>query len=197
VRQVLTDRGAYPYDYLVLAGGSATNYFGNDDLAEHSFSLKDIGDADKLRNHILTVVEAAADTDDPRRREALLTFVIVGGGATGVELAGQLALLAHRTLKRDFPNLDLDETRVVLVNAGDSVLAAFPKRLRDDAHRKLEKMGVEVRLKQTVESVEHGIVRLAHGSELAAKTVVSAAGVGAADLAGTLDAPAGDADASA
>lgn len=192
-RQVLTDRGAHPYDYLVLAGGSTTNYFGNNAVAKHSFGLKDIDDADRLRNHILTALETAADTDDPTEREALLTFVIVGGGATGVELAGQLALLAHRTLKRDFPNLDLEQTRVVLVNAGDSVLAPFPQRLRDHARRKLENTGVDLRLNQTVESVEHGIVRFADGSHIAARTVAWAAGVRAADLAGRLDAPAGPA----
>jgi len=187
--RVLTDCGTYSYDYLVLAGGSATNYFGNDGLAEHSYRLKDVDDADRLRNHLLTAFEAAVEIDDPGRRAALLTFVIVGGGPTGVELAGQMALLTHRTLRRDFPNLDLDQTRVVLVSRGESVLESFPEPLRHEARRRLEKIGVELRLTQTVESVEDGIVRFADGSELAATTVVWAAGVRAADLAGTLDAP--------
>ena len=145
-RQVLTDRGSYPYDYLLLGGGSTTNYFGNDDLAEHSYGLKDVDDADRLRNHILTAFEAAAQTEDPDRRRALLTFVIVGGGSTGVELAGQLSILSRRTLRREFSNLDLDQTRIVLVNAGDSVLESFPEPLRDDARRRLEEMGAELRL---------------------------------------------------
>jgi NADH dehydrogenase len=188
-RRVLTDGGAYAYDYLVLAGGSATDYFGNDGLAGHAYSLKDIDDADRLRNHVLTAFEAAAVTDDPGLRAALLTFVIVGGGPTGVELAGQLALLTHRTLRRDFASVDLEQTRVVLVNRGDSVLESFREPLRHDTRRRLEKMGVELRLGQTVESVERGTVRFADGSRLAATTVVWAAGVRAADLASTLDAP--------
>jgi len=190
-REVLTDRGTYPYDYLVLAGGSATNYFGHEGLAEHSYGLKDIDDADRLRNHILTAFETAAQTDDPARRAALLTFVIVGGGSTGVELAGQLSLLSRRTLRREFPSLDLDQTRIVLVNAGDTVLESFPQPLRDDARRRLEKTGVELHLNRIVESVEHGTVRFADGSQLEAATVVWAAGVRACDLAGVLDAPVG------
>src|SRR5262245_34309656 len=101
-REVLTNAGSYGYDYLVLAGGSATNCFGNAGIADHAFGLKDIDDADRLRNHILGAFEAATLTDDPARRDALLTFVIVGGGPTGVELAGQLSLLVHRTLPREF-----------------------------------------------------------------------------------------------
>jgi NADH dehydrogenase len=190
-RQVLTDQESYPYDYLVLAGGSTTNYFGNDNLAEHSFGMKDIDDADRLRNHILSAFEKAAQAENPDERAALMTFVIVGGGATGVELAGQLSLLAHRTLPREFPSLDLSHTRVVLVNAGESVLESFPDHLRSDARRRLEKMGVELRLGEVVESVEEGVVRFADGSELGATTVVWAAGVRACDLAGTLDAPLG------
>jgi NADH dehydrogenase len=188
-REVITDGGAYPYDYLVLAGGSATNFFGNDELAEHCYGLKDLEDADRLRNHILTAFEAAAQTDDPERRAALLSFVIVGGGPTGVELAGQLSLLAKRTLSREFPSLDLSQTRVVLVNAGDGVLETFPERLREDARRRLEKMGVELMLEQVVEFVEDGVVQLADGRQIGATTVVWAAGVRACDLARRLDVP--------
>jgi NADH dehydrogenase len=187
--EVLTDGGSYPYDYLVLAGGSATNFFGNDDLAEHCYGLKDLDDADRLRNHILTAFEAAAQTDDPQRRAALLSFVIVGGGPTGVELAGQLSLLAKRTLSREFPSLDLSQTRVVLVNAGDGVLETFPDRLRADARRRLEEMGVELVLDQVVESVDDGIVQLADGTQIGATTVVWAAGVRACGLARRLDVP--------
>jgi NADH dehydrogenase len=188
-REVLTDQGAYAYDYLVIAGGSTTNFFGNDDLAQHTFGMKNIDDADRLRNHILTAFEKAAQAENPAERAALMTFVIVGGGATGVELAGQLSLLAQRTLPREFPSLDLSQTRVVLVNAGDAVLQSFPERLRSDARRRLERMGVELRLGEIVESVDPGVVRFTDGSELGATTVVWAAGVRACDLAGTLDAP--------
>ena len=190
-RVVLTDAGEYAYDYLVLAGGSATNFFGNDAIAEHAYGLKDIDDADRLRNHILSAFEAAALTDDQARRDALLTFVIVGAGPTGVELAGQLSLLVQRTLPREFPSLDLSRARVVLVNAGDSVLESFPDSLRAYAIRKLEGMGVELRLEQIVESVEHGVVRFGDGSTVGATTVVWAAGVRACHLADSLDVPLG------
>jgi len=190
-REVLTDRGAFEYDYLVVAGGSATNFFGNDELAEHTFGLKDIEDADRLRNHILSAYEEAAAASDPARRDALLTFVVVGGGPTGVELSGQLATLAHRTLPREFPSLDLSHVRVVLVNSGDSVLQTFPEVLQAHARRTLEKLGVELRLEQHVESVEDGIVRFGDGSQLGATTVVWAAGVRAGDLTAALDVPLG------
>jgi len=190
-REVLTDGESFSYDYLVLAGGSTTNFFGNDGLAEHAFGMKNVEDADRLRNHILSAFEAAARTDDPVRRDALLTFVLVGAGPTGVELAGQLSLLVRRTLAREFPSLDLGRARVILVNAGESVLETFPERLQRDALRRLEGMGVELRLGQVVESVEDGIVTFADGSRIGSTTVVWAAGVRAADLAGTLDAPLG------
>lgn len=189
-REVFTDQGSYTYDYLVLAGGSTTNFFGNETLVEHCFGMKNIDDADRLRNHILSAFEKSAQAENPEDRAALMTFVIAGGGATGVELAGQLSLLAHRTLPREFPSLDLGQTKVVLVNAGDDVLESFPERLRSDARRRLEEMGVELRLGQVVDSVEAGVVRFADGSELGATTVVWAAGVRACDLAGALDAPA-------
>jgi NADH:ubiquinone reductase (H+-translocating) len=188
-REVLTDSGSYGYDYLVLAGGSATNFFGNDELADHCYGLKDLEDADRLRNHILTAFEAAAQTDDPQRRAALLSFVIVGGGPTGVELAGQLSLLAKRTLSREFPSLDLSQTQVMLVNAGAGVLEMFPERLRADARRRLEKMGVELMLDHVVESVNDGVVQLADGTQIGATTVVWAAGVRACGLARRLDVP--------
>jgi NADH dehydrogenase len=155
--------------------------------------LKDIADADTLRNHMLAAFEEAAQTDEPERRAALLTFVIVGGGPTGVELAVQLALLARRTLRKEYPALVLNRTRVVLVNAGEGVLATFPHSLREDARRRLGKMGVELRLEQVVESIEHGVVRLADGSRIAATTVVWAAGVRASELAAVLDVPVGQA----
>jgi NADH dehydrogenase len=190
-REVLTDGDPVAYDYLVLAGGSTTNFFGNDGFAEHTFGLKDAADADRLRNHVLTAVEAAAQTTDPELREALLTFVIVGGGATGVELSGQLSLLLRRTLPREVRNVDFGRARVVLVNAGSSVLESFPERLRAYALRTLEAAGVELRLDDTVTAVDGATVELGSGSRISARTVVWAAGVRACDLAATLDAPVG------
>ena len=189
-RVVRTDGEPIPYDHLVLAAGSTTNFFGNDSLADHAFELKTVDDADRLRNHLLSAFESAARATDAARRDALLTFVIVGGGPTGVELAGQVSVLIRRTLTRDFPSLDCARARVVLVNSGDGVLTTFPERLREDARRRLEAMGVELRLGQVVTAVEDGIVHFADGARLGATTVVWAAGVRASDLAGTLDAPA-------
>jgi len=185
-KRVVTDGDALDYDYLVLAGGSTTNYFGNDELAAHTFGLKDIEEADRLRNHILSAVEAAARTTDWNRRRPLLTFVVVGGGPTGVELAGQLSQLLHRTMPREFGHLDLSFARVILVNASDGILESFPPKLRSYARRRLEGMGVELRLDQVVTSVDDGTVLLGDGSTIDATTVVWAAGVRACDLAGTI-----------
>src|SRR5262249_6938379 len=127
-REVLTDDGTFAYDYLVLAGGSTTNFFGNDAIADHAFGLQSVDDAAQLRNHILSAFEAAARTKNEAPRDALLPFVVVGGGPTGVEISGQLSMLIHRTLPREFPSLDLSNARVVLVNAGSTVLESFPEK---------------------------------------------------------------------
>jgi len=188
-REVLTDGGVFAYDYLVLAGGSTTDFFGNDAIAEHAFGLKSVDDADRLRNHILSAFEAATRAEDEATREALLTFVVVGGGPTGVEISGQLSLLIRHTLPREFPSLDLSRARVMLVNAGDCVLESFPEKLRADALRRLEEMGVELRLGEIVRSVEQGVVTFADGTSVASPTVIWAAGVRASDLASWIDAP--------
>jgi NADH dehydrogenase len=185
-KRVVTDGEPLEYDYLVLAGGSTTNHFGNAELAAHTFGLKDVEEADRLRNHILSATEAAARTRDWNLRRSLLTFVIVGGGPTGVELAGQLSLLLHRTMPREFPNLDLSLARVILVNASDGILDSFPPKLRAYAQRRLEALGVELRLDDVVTSVADRTVHFRSGSTLDATTVVWAAGVRACDLAGTI-----------
>ena len=185
-KRVLTDEEAIPYDYLILAAGSETNYFGNDEMAKHAYGLKDIEEADRLRNHILSVIEAAARETDPERRQALLTFVIVGGGPTGCELSGSLMTLIRRTLTKDFPGLDLTRAHVMLVQGAPTVLPPFHEKLRGHAHERLQRFGVDVRLDTVVKSVEHGIVTFSDGSTTAATTVVWAAGVRAANLIGTL-----------
>lgn len=185
-KRILTDDEAISYDYLVLAAGSETNYFGNDEMAKHAYGLKDIEEADRLRNHILSVIEAAGRETDPERRQALLTFVIVGGGPTGCELAGSLTTLIRRTLTKDFPELDLTKAHVMLVQGAPTVLPPFSEKLRKDAHGHLERFGVDVRLDTVVKSVEHGVVTFSDGSTTAATTVVWAAGVRAANLVGTL-----------
>jgi NADH dehydrogenase len=171
------------YDYLILAAGSANNYFGNDKLAEHTYGLKDVEDAELLRNTMLSNFEYAVSEVDPKVRQKLMTLVVVGGGPTGVELAGAFVELINHVLVRDYPMLDISEARVVLVEASDKILAAFPADLRANALNRLTKMGVEVRLKTAVASVEDGKVTFADGSTVDAAVVVWAAGVRAAPIA--------------
>jgi NADH dehydrogenase len=186
-RQVLTDGAPIDYDYLILAAGSANNYFGNDALAERTYGLKDLGDAERLRNRVLSAFERAVRETDPERRAALLTFVIVGGGPTGVELAGAFAELIRHVLRKDYPMLDVAQARVLLVEATDRVLASFPPSLQRSALRRLARMGVEVRLNSAVAAVEDARVVFKDGATVAASTVVWAAGVRAAQLSDALD----------
>ncbi len=190
-RLVRTGDRQIAYDYLILAAGSANNYFGNDALAEHTYGLKDIGDGERLRNRILSSFEAAVGEPDPARRQALLTFVIVGAGPTGVELAGAIAELIHHVLRKDYPMLDVSKARVVLVEATDRVLAAFPESLQRSARRRLEQLGVEVMLNAPVKSVSEQTVTFADGRTLPAGTVVWAAGIRSAHLVDALDLPLG------
>jgi len=185
-RRLVTDVGEIPYDYLVLAAGSTTNYFGREDLARRSHGLKNLDQAVELRNHILTMFERAVAETDPARRAAMLTFVVVGGGPTGVEFAGALAELIRLVLVRDYPALDLSVVRVVLVEATDRVLPMLPESLQHAAVAALKAKGVEVRLGAAVAESGDGFVRFADGSEMAAHTLIWAAGVRAVDLAAAL-----------
>src|SRR5690349_10070964 len=174
---VLPESGApIPYDYLVLAAGSTNNYFGNQSIAEHTYPLKDIDEAERLRNRVLSVFERAASEGDPARRAALLTFVIIGGGPTGVELSGAFAELFAHVLRHDYPMLDLAEARVVLVEATDTILTPFPPELRQAALRRLTAMGVEVTLNSPVDRVEPDAVIFKDGHRLDAATVIWTAG---------------------
>jgi NADH:quinone reductase (non-electrogenic) len=188
-RQVITDGDPIEYDYLILAAGSANNYFGNDALAEQTYGLKDLNDAERLRNRVLSAFERAVREPDAARRAALLTFVIVGGGPTGVELAGAFAELIRHVLRKDYPMLDVAQARVLLVEANDRILASFPPALQRSALKRLQKMGVEVRLGTAVASVDGEQVVFKDGTQLAAGAVVWAAGVRAAGLSDALDVP--------
>ena len=168
---------ALPYDYLLLAPGSVTNTFGVEGADEHAFSLKNLEEAVRLRNHILRSFEAAAWTPDEGARQHRLCFVVVGGGPTGVELAGAMAELMAGALKRDFPRLGLASPCVALLEAGDGLLPGFPERLRAYARRKLEALGVDVRVGAQVASVTPEGARLKDGGMIAAATVVWTAGV--------------------
>ena len=183
---VLSGDKALPYDYLVLAAGSANNYFGDPALGLHTFGMKDLDEAEQLRNQLLRAFERAVVERDPVQRAALLTLVIVGGGPTGVELAGAFAELIRHVLRKDYPMLDVAQARVLLVEAGDRILASFPERLQRSARKRLEKMGVEVKLGTAVAAVDSDTVTFKDGTQLNSSTVVWAAGVRAAKLADAL-----------
>lgn len=166
-----------PYDFLILGVGSTTHFFGVPGAAEHAFPLKDMEQAIALRNHLLCCFERAAQESDVDRRRQMLTFVIVGGGPTGVEFAGALAELIHRPLVRDYPNLDFRQVRVVLVEAKDSLLPDLPLRLRAYASARLRQMGIEVRVGAVVSRVARDSVRLKDDSTIYTDTLVWTAGV--------------------
>lgn len=184
-RRLLTDHGPIPYDYLVLATGAESDYFGNQALAETTLGLKALDEGLAVRNHILSQFEASRWTDDPELRRRLLTFVVVGGGPTGVEMAGALSDLIHLVLRKDYRDLDTKEVRVVLIEAAPHVLGQFIPSLRDAALRSLQRKDIELMLATKVESVVDGSVRLAGGSEIPAATVIWTAGVRASDVGRT------------
>jgi NADH dehydrogenase len=188
-RQLRTDHGEIPYDYLVLATGSQSDYFGNASLARYAFGLKTLDEGLAIRNRILMRFEESRWTDDREKRRSLLTFAVVGGGPTGVEMAGALSELIHLVLRKDYRDLDLGLVRVVLIEAAGSVLGTFAPPLREAARRSLEKKGVEVLLKAKVEDVTSGSIRLSDGHEILASTVIWTAGVRASGLSEDLDLP--------
>ncbi len=181
-KHVLLDSGPVAYDILVIATGATHGYFGRDEWAAHAPGLKTLDDATSIRRRILLAFERAEMASDPGEADRLLTIVIVGGGPTGVELAGAVAELARRALARDFRAIDPRRTRVVLVEAGPRLLANFPDRLSAYTQRALERLGVEVRLGHAVTHCDAGGVRLGEES-IPAATVVWAAGVAASPAA--------------
>src|SRR5689334_7455064 len=188
-RVELADGGALDYDYLIVASGSSHAYFGHDEWEPFAPGLKTLEDAITIRRRILIAFEKAEREMDPVRQREWLTFVIVGGGPTGVELAGTLAEIARQTLRDDFRSIDTSRARIVLIEGGPSILATFPDSLRAAARRSLQRLGVEVREKTVVTSVDAHGVTCANGERIDAGTVVWAAGVAASPLAATLGAP--------
>src|SRR6201993_447988 len=191
-RVLFEDGGTVSYDTLVLATGARHAYFGHDEWEPFAPGLKTLEDATTLRRRILVAFERAERETDPERRPALLTFVIIGAGPTGVELAGTIADLAKDTLPKDFRHIDTRKARVVLIEAGPRVLAGFPEDLSAYAQRSLEKLGVEVMLGEAVtECSADGVVY--GGKRLEARTLIWAAGVRASRAAEWLNAPADNA----
>ena len=183
-RVLLTD-GEIAYDYLIVATGATHAYFGHDEWRPLAPGLKTLEDALEIRRRMLLAFERAEREVDGERRRAQLTFVIVGAGPTGVELAGALAEISRKSLARDFRHFDPGSARIVLVEAGPTVLGAFPERLRNAARRDLERLGVEVRTGSPVTAVSPGRVSIG-GEVVRAETVLWAAGVAASPLGASL-----------
>jgi len=180
--------GDLSYDQLILATGATHSYFGRDHWSLHAPGLKTLDDALEIRHRVLLAFEKAEREEDAERRRQWLTLVVVGGGPTGVEMAGALAEIARHTLPGDFRHIDPTSARVVLVEAGPRVLAAYPPDLSESARRQLEALGVQVWTGAAVTAVDAEGVQMG-GDRLAARTVVWAAGVEASPLARSLDVP--------
>ncbi len=177
-RTLHTDTGPIPYDYLILAIGSTTLYFDVDGAEAHAFPLRTLDEAIELRNHILRTFEAAEQAADKGERRRRATFVVVGGGPTGVEFAGALQELINGPIEKDHPELDRDDISLVLVEGTARLLSIYPARLGEYARRRLGKIGVDVRTDTTVAAVDPDGVTLGDGSRVESSTVVWTAGVG-------------------
>jgi len=185
---VVADGTRYPYDYLIVATGVAHAYFGHEDWAEFAPGLKTLADALRMRAHFLTAFERAESSSSAEEAQAWLSFVIVGGGPTGVELAGTLAEISRHTLTREFRRIDPRTAAVLLVEAGPRILPAFSAALSDSAQRQLERLGVTVRTNSPVTSISATEVRMGD-TTVRTRTVLWAAGVTASPLGRALEAP--------
>jgi NADH:ubiquinone reductase (H+-translocating) len=184
-RRLVLDRGEIGYDALILAAGAGHSYFGHEDWEVLAPSLKSLEDALEIRRRVLLAYESAEREPDGAEQQALLTFVVVGGGPTGVELAGALAEISRQTIARDFRVIDPTRARIVLLEGGERVLASFPETLSRRAQDSLQRIGVEVRTRAIVTGITADAVWLG-GEQIRARTVLWAAGVAAAPLARTL-----------
>jgi NADH dehydrogenase len=179
-RVMLRDGGVFPYDYLIVATGSQTSYYGKDEWREWAPSLKSIEEATDIRHKILYAFEEAERATTPEEVRAWLTFVIVGAGATGMELAGALAEIANETLKNDFRNINPRDAKILLMEGGPRVLSAYPERLSAKAERLVEKLGVQVLKSVTVTEINGDGVTYKRGDaseKMTAKTVLWAGGI--------------------
>ena len=176
-REVITDQMTVAYDHLVVAAGARTDYFGQAGWEERAPGLKTLDDALRIRQRVLLAFEKAEWCEQPEERASLLTFVVIGGGPTGVEMAGALCEIARHTLCTDFRHIEAASARVVLVEGGEEVLGSFDGRLPQRARQHLEDVGVELRLAQRVQAIDERGVSLSSGERIDASTVVWAAGV--------------------
>ena len=188
-RRVITSDGPIAYDYLILALGGETNYFGLDSIRRHGLGLKDTAEAVAIRNHVLGCFERGVLESDAERRRALLTFAIVGGGPTGVEMAGALSELIRLVLVKDYPRLNIKDVRVLLLEATDRLLGVMPARLRAAAEETLWRKHVEVRFGAAVQDYDGSRVSLKSGEVIPARTLIWAAGAQATSLTTRLGLP--------
>ena len=187
-RVTLADGATLDYDYAIVATGASHAYFGHEEWAPDAPGLKTLEDALEIRKRILLAFERAERETSPARRQELLTFVLVGGGPTGVELAGTLGEIARQTLRHEFRSIDPRQARIVLIEAGPTILPSFPPKLRDAARSALGRLDIEVRENTTVTGVDPHGVSLG-GERLMAGTVLWAAGVAASPIVSTLGVP--------
>src|SRR5215469_8717892 len=192
-RRVLVDYLGQPdtpfeYDYLVLATGASHSYFGHNEFAPFAPAIKTLADAESVRAKVLKAFETAEIEEDPSRHQDLLTFVLVGAGPTGVEMAGALAELRRFTLKSDFRRIDPQQARIILAEAGPRILANFPEELSRKAQARLESVGVEVRLSQPVKAIDEATVTIGDVT-ISCRTVIWTAGVTPSPAGKWLNAP--------
>jgi NADH dehydrogenase len=185
-RSIQTTSGMIQYDYLVVAAGGETQYYGLDSVKKNGFTLKELQDALSIRNHMLRAFELSTQTEDLQRRQALRTYAVVGGGPTGVECAGALSELIRLVLVRDYPRLDLSDVRVILLEMTKGLLPGFPQELGQAAVETLQKKGVEVRLGASVTDYDGDRVALKNGEIIPASTLIWSAGVRASSLLDSL-----------
>ncbi len=181
-KKVVLEKNELSYDYLVLALGGVTSYFGHPEWEQFAPGLKSLDDALRIRRHVLLAFEQAENATDVAERGRLMTIVVVGGGPTGVELAGAFAELARHVLKSDFRRIDPAQARIVLIEAGPRVLAHLPPKLSASAQRQLEKLGVDVRTGTKVKNIIQGRVELENGQVIEAESILWGAGVSASPV---------------
>jgi NADH dehydrogenase len=188
-KKVITADGEVDYDYLVIAAGARHSYFGHDEWEKLAPGLKSLDDALEIRRRMLMSFEIAEKTDDPATREAAMTFVVVGAGPTGVEMAGAISEIARVTLVKDFRRIDPSQARVILLDFAPRVLPTFHPDLSESARQQLQHIGVEVRLGTAVEQLSEQGVQLKGGEKIAARTLIWAAGNAASPLGASLGVP--------
>ena len=183
-KMIKTSVGDVHYDYLVLAAGAKTNYFGNKEIEATTLPMKTVGEAMRIRNTILHNLERAETEEDPARKQALMNIVVVGGGASGVEIAGAVAEMKKNILERDYPDLEASQMHIYLVNAGDRLLAAMDPASSARAERDLKELHVHIRQPQFATEYKDGILKTSAGLEIPAETVIWVSGVCANTIEG-------------